>query len=116
MCSHLIEFLQCHLIIGKDVTIGEMRARMFSPEMVFSGFSIEVRFCGAESFNHGALIRLCIHICCGLEMLVAQDILSHLKVAQIDNGLRESVAGHMCIDVGTELASTVAQRRLKRGI
>lgn len=44
MCSHLIEFLQCHLIIGEDVTIREMRARMFRLEMVLSSFSVEVGF------------------------------------------------------------------------
>src|SRR5260221_13025648 len=116
MSSYLIEFLQCHLIIGEDVTIGQRGTRVFRLEMVLSSFSIEVRFCGAESFNHSMLIGLRIHICCCFEVLVAQDLLSHFEMAQIDNGLGECVAEHMSIDVGTKLASSVAQRGLKRGI
>jgi hypothetical protein len=116
MGSYLIEFLQRHLIIGEDITIGQRGTRVFSLEMVFSSFSVKVRFCSPESLNHSALIRLCIHVCGGFEMLVAQDILSHFEMAQIDNGLSQRVAEHMCVDVGTELASNVAQRGLKRGI
>src|SRR5260370_38625662 len=101
MCSHLIELLQRHLIIGEDVTAGETRVRLFRLEMVFS---VEVRFCSPESLNHGALIRVCIHVCGGFKMLVAQDILSHFEMAQIDNGLSQRVSEHIGGEVGTELA------------